>query len=110
MGVDREHVYLGRALPSATLAASAVAAALVRRDALRLRLSADAALRDGRDLEGHPLLAGQGIPLLYRLLLLCRDRRRLLPREGRDQVTRRRVAGSRRDRADVPVAAVPRRF
>src|SRR4051812_22679733 len=56
MGLHREHVYRGRALPGGPLAASPMAAALVRGHALRLRLSAGAAIRDRGVVEGVRLV------------------------------------------------------
>ena len=49
--VHREHLHRRRAVPEAALAASRLAAALVLRHALRLRLSAGAALRHGAALD-----------------------------------------------------------
>src|ERR1017187_7019894 len=68
MGLHRNHVHCRRALSVRPLPASPMAAAVVRRHALRLYLSARPALRDRGDFQAHTLLAGEGLPFLTALL------------------------------------------
>src|ERR1035441_5967 len=101
MGLHRKHVYRRRALSVRPLAPSPMAAALVRRHALRLHLSARPALRNRSDFQAHTLLAGQGLPFLHRPLVRHRDRRSLPADARRHRLARLRLVGGGLDILDV---------
>src|SRR5437660_11063785 len=106
MGVDREHLHRRRTFSQGALAASAVAAALVRRDALRLCLSARAALWDSG--AGEILSDDRGARLssIYRFLLLPRHRRGLSIRTRGLRIARRGLARRGGDGAAFAVVSV----
>src|SRR5213082_2742134 len=78
-----------------------MAAAVVRGYALRLHLSAGAALRNGGNLEDHWLLAGEGLSLLHLAAVRDRDRGSVSADAGRDGLARDGVPGRGCDLADV---------
>src|SRR6267142_1602688 len=85
-----------------------MAAPLVRGHALRLRLPAHAALRNRGHRQRYRLLAGEGLPLLYRVLLLYWDCGRLPVDPRRNEVALRCDSWRGRDGLDVTLAALPR--
>src|SRR6185369_15541697 len=85
-----------------------MAAAVVRRHPLRLRLSPGAAIRDGGTVESVRVVAGEGVPLLRGVLLCSGDRGGLPVDPDRVGVARFGVAGGGGDGDDVtdlPAAA-----
>src|SRR5690242_20069975 len=87
-----------------------MATALVRGDAVRLHLPADAALRHGGAVKADGLVAGEGVPLLHRVLLRNGDRGSLPAGASGHEVAAGRLAGGGGDGPYVAVAAVAQEF